>query len=268
MEPAGLSLGAIALASLFTECIACLDLIELARSSEKGLKTQVCKLSFIKRQFMVWGESIGLLSPDEGRDDVLDQAQGRQEIEDVLQQISILLKDTEKLKTNYGVDVDSTNDSQSDRIEVSRSRTDIFKQNPIMDFVSRFAAHQRRSTILTKIRWAIRDSKKFEILVKDLDWFVTKLITIDVSHETHIRREMATREEVQSIDDLSTLSIMEQTCTGPHRSWATAARIHSDYLSCASTVSDRNHRIRDWNAHLERTESDSQSMSVDERTEE
>ena len=89
---------------------------------------------------MVWGESIGLLSPDEGRDDVLDQAQGRQEIEDVLQQISILLKDAEKLKTNYGVDVDSMNDSQSDRIEVSRSRRDIFKQNPIVDFRKPFCS--------------------------------------------------------------------------------------------------------------------------------
>ena len=266
MEPVGLTIGAITLASLFTECIEWLDLIELARSSEKGLKTQVCKLSFIKRQFMVWGESIGLLSPDEGRDEVLDQVQGRQEIEDVLQQISILLKDAEKLKTKYGVDVDSTDDKQSDRIEVSRSRRDIFKQNPLVEFISRLAAHQRRSTILTKIRWAIRDSKKFEVLVKDLDWFVTKLITIDVSHETHIRREMATREEVQSIVDLSTLSIMEQTCTGPNRSWAIAARIHSDYLSCAGTSVDRDGRIRDWNAHLETTESDSQSMSVDGMT--
>lgn len=144
MEPAGLTIGAIALASLFTDCIECLDLIELARSSEEGLKTQVCKLSFIKRQFMVWGESIGLLSPDEGRDEVLDQVQGRQEIEDVLQQKSILLRDAEKLKTKYGADVDSTDDRQPDRIEVSRSRRDIFKQNPIVDFISRFAAHQRR----------------------------------------------------------------------------------------------------------------------------
>lgn len=267
MEPAGLTFGAIALASLFTDCIACLDLIELARSSEKGLKIQVCKLSFIKRQFMVWGESIGLLSPDEGRDDVLDQVQGRQEIEDVLQQISILLKDAEKLKTKYGVDVDSTVDGQSQCIEVSRSRRDVFKQNPIVEFISRFAAHQRRTTILSKTRWAIRDSKKFESLVGDLDWFVTKLITIDVSHETHIRREMATREEVQSIVDLSTLSIMEQTCTGPNRSWATAARIHSDYLSCAGSIDESNRRIRDWHTRLECTESDSRSMIVDEKTE-
>ena len=149
---------------------------------------------------------------------------------------------------------------------MSRSRRDIFTQNPLVEFISRLAAHQRRSTILTKIRWAIRDSKKFEVLVKDLDWFVTKLITIDVSHETHIRREIATREEVQSIDDLSTLSIMEQTCIGPNRSWATAARIHSDYLSCAGSVNERNHRIRDWNARLERTESDNRSMIEDERT--
>ena len=265
METAGLTIGAIALASLFTECIECLVLIELARSSEKGLKTQVCKLSIIKRQFMVWGESIGL-SPDQGRDDVLDQVQGRQEIEDVLQQISTLLQDAEKLKTQYGVEVDSTDDRQSHCIEVSRSRRDIFKQNPIVEFISRLAAHQRRSTIITKTRWAIRDSKKFEGLVKDLDWFVTKLIAIDVSHETHIRREMATREEVQSIVDLSTLSIMEQTCRGPSRSWAAAARIHSEYLSSAGSIVERDGRIRDWNAHLESTESDSESMSVNERT--
>ena len=266
MEPAGLTIGAIALASLFTECIECLDLIELARSSEKGLKTQVCKLSIIRRQFMVWGESIGLLSPDEGRDDVLDQVEGRQEIEDVLQQISILLQDAEKLKTQYGVEVDNTDGKQSDCIDVSRRRRDIFMQHPIVEFMCRLTAHQRRSTIISKTRWAIRDSKKFEALVKDLDWFVTKLITIDVSHETHIRREMATREEVQSIVDLSTLSIMEQTCRGPSRSWATAARIHSDYLSCAGSIVERDQRIRDWNAHLESTESDSQSISVDERT--
>ena len=214
METAGLAISAIALASLFTGCIECLDLIEVARSSEKGLNTQVCKLSIIKRQFMVWGESIGLLSPDQGRDDVLDQVQGRQEIEDVLQQISTLLQDAERLKTKYGVEIDGTDDRDSDCIEVSKRRRDVFKQNPIVEFISRLAAHQRRSTIITKTQWAIRDSKKFEGLVKDLDWFVTKLITIDVSHETLIRQEMATREEVESIVDLSTLTIMEQSCRG------------------------------------------------------
>ncbi|KAK3166814.1 hypothetical protein OEA41_009939 [Lepraria neglecta] len=100
-----------------------------------------------------------------------------------------------------------------------------------MEFLSRLATHQRKSTIITKTRWAIRDSKKFEDLVKNLDWFVTKLIGIDVSHDTHVRRDMATREEVESIVDLSTLAIMEQTCEGPNQSWATAARTRSDYLS-------------------------------------
>ena len=166
MEPAGLTIGAIALASLFTECIECLDLIELARSSEKGLKTQVCKLSIIRRQFMVWGESIGLLSPDEGRDDVLDQVEGRQEIEDVLQQISILLQDAEKLKTQYGVEVDNTDGKQSDCIDVSRRRRDIFMQHPIVEFMCRLTAHQRRSTIISKTRWAIRDSKNLKLLSK------------------------------------------------------------------------------------------------------
>ena len=266
MEPIGLTIGAITLASLFIECVECLDLIELARSSERDLTTQVCKLNIVKRQLMVWGESIGLLSPDEGRDGILDQLRGHQEIKDVLQQISILLQDVEELKTRYGVEADSTNDGgQSHCIEVSRCRRDIFKQHPIMEFLSRLATHQRKSTIITKTRWAIRDSKKFEALVKNLDWFVTKLIRIEVSHDTHVRRDMATCEEVESIVDLSTLAIMEQTCEGPNQSWATAARIHSDYLSNVGSLVGRNERIRDWNARVESIEGDSQIIGVDER---
>ena len=267
MEPIGLAIGAITLASLFTECIECLDLIELAcSSSERDLTIQLCKLNIIKHQFMVWGESIGHLSPDEGRDGVLDQVKGHQEIKDVLQQISILLQDVEELKTRYGVEVDSTNDGgQSHYIEVSRRRRDIFKQHPIVEFLSRLATHQRKSTIITKTRWAIRDSTKFEALVKNLDWFVTKLIGIDVSHDNHVRRDVATREEVESIVDLSTLAIIEQTCEGLNRSWATAARIHSDYLSSVGSVVERNERIRYWNAQVESIESDSQIIGVDER---
>lgn len=267
MEAVGLAIGAITLASLFTECIECLDLIELARSSQKDLTTQVCRLNIIKRQFMVWGESIGLLSPDEGRDGVLDQVEGHEVIKDALQQISILLRDVGKLKTEYGVEVDDdmNEGEHSQGIEVSRRRRDIFKQHPIVEFLGRLTTYQRKSTIITKTRWAIRDSKKFEALVENLDWFVTKLISIDVSHDTHVRRDMATREEVESIVDLSTLSIMEQTCRGPSRSWATAARNHSDYLSSVGSVVETNDRIRDWNAQIESVESGSQIMNLDER---
>ena len=65
---------------------------------------------------------------------------------------------------------------------------------------------------------------------------------------------MAIREEVESLVDLSTLSIMEQTCKGPHRGWAKNARIQSDYLSSTGSVLDRNKRIQDWNDANERTD--------------
>lgn len=61
--------------------------------------------NIIKRQFMVWGESIGLRSPGEGRDSVLDQIGGHQGIRDVLQQIIVTLKDVEKLQPQYGVEI-------------------------------------------------------------------------------------------------------------------------------------------------------------------
>jgi len=80
------------------------------------------------------GESIGLLSPDEGIDGVLDQVIGHQEIGGVLQQISTLPQDAETLKAKYGVEIDSTNDDGlSPCIEVSGRRRDIFKQHYIVD---------------------------------------------------------------------------------------------------------------------------------------
>ena len=143
-------------ASLFTECVECLD-----------LTTKVCKLNIIKRQCMVWGESIGLLSPDEGRDHVLDQLKGRQEIKDVLQQISILFQDVEELKTRYGVEVDITNDDgQPHCIAVSRRRRDIFKQQPIVGFLSRLATHQRKSTIITKTRHAALSLSRYTFILQ------------------------------------------------------------------------------------------------------
>ena len=145
---------------------------------------------------MVWGESIGLLSPDESRDDVLDQVEGHEVIKDALQQISTLLRGVEKLKTEYGVEVDNMNEGEhSQGIEVSRRRRDIFNQHPIVEFLGRLTTHQRKSTIITKTR-SVGDSrlKKFEALVENLDRVVTKLIKIDVSHDTHVRRDMATRE--------------------------------------------------------------------------
>ena len=245
MEAVGLAIGAIFSASLFTDCIECLDLIEVARSSERHLSTQVCKFNIVKRQFMVWGESIGLLSPDEGRDGLLDQVDGYREIKDALQEILILNRDVEELKSRYGVEVEgSTADDSTDCLKVSRRRRHIFKHTPIVEFLSRLAIHQRKSTIITKTQWAIRDSKKFEALVNNLDWFVTKLMSIYVSDETHIRRDMAVREEVESIMDLSTLSVMEQACKGPNRSWATAARFRSDYLSTGGSTTERNDRIQ------------------------
>jgi len=238
----------------------------LARSSEKCFTTLVCKFSIIKRRLIVWEESIGLLRLDEGRDGVLDQVIGHQEIEGVLQQISTLLQDAETLKRKYGVAVDSTNeDGQPTCIKVSRYRRDIFKQHSIVDFLSRLAAHQRKSIIITKTRWATRDSKRFIALVDQLDRFVTKLTEIDVSCETHIRQDMAILEELESIVDLATLSIMEQTCRGPNRSWATAARIHSNYLSSVGSVVERNERIQAWDADAERIKSNGQSMSSNGR---
>ena len=113
-------------------------------------------------------------------------------------------------------------------------------------------------------QWAIRDSKNLKLSSKTWIGLLpssSKLMSrmIPMSAETWLPAK------VESIVDLSTLSIMKQTCRGPSRSWATAARNHSEYLSSVGSVVERNDRIRDWDAQIESVKSDSQIMNLDER---
>ena len=79
-----------------------------------------------------------------------------------------------------------------------------------------------------------------------MNFFVDKLLAIDVSLNTRVRESLAIRDEIKSIDDLAYLSIIEETYTRPaSQSWAAAAKLHSEYLSSNKSVAQRDN-VRDW----------------------
>lgn len=87
---------------------------------------------------MVWGESIGFLSPDEDRSDVLNQIKSHQKIKKVMKQIIVMLKDANKLRMKYGVEINDTHHGERlPHVDVSERKTNILK-NSIIDFKNRF----------------------------------------------------------------------------------------------------------------------------------
>jgi ribosomal protein S16 len=104
MEPVSFTIGAVALAGLFSLCIQCFDLIEIGRKTSVYYKILVVKLSLEKRRLMVWSEAVGILRPDQDRDLLLDDLETRILVERILSSVQRLFDETQNLKSKYGLE--------------------------------------------------------------------------------------------------------------------------------------------------------------------
>ncbi|KAF2192375.1 hypothetical protein K469DRAFT_653816 [Zopfia rhizophila CBS 207.26] len=87
IEPVSLTIGAVALAGLFSLCVQCFDLIEIGQKVSADYELLIVKLSIEKRRLMTWGEAIGILRPDQDRDPVLHDPETRKLIERILSSV-------------------------------------------------------------------------------------------------------------------------------------------------------------------------------------
>lgn len=62
MEAAGLTLGVVGLASLFSTCMECFDYIQLSRTFGKDYGKCLLRLHAAKLRFSRWGETTGVAS--------------------------------------------------------------------------------------------------------------------------------------------------------------------------------------------------------------
>lgn len=104
MEAAGLSIGAIGLASLFTICIECFEFFKAGQSFRPDLETALAKLDLEKTRLLIWGNHVGVLNPDgQSRLAALQDQRVPDSLRTCLTQIENLLSNTEQLRGNYGL---------------------------------------------------------------------------------------------------------------------------------------------------------------------
>jgi hypothetical protein len=244
VEPISLTIGAVALASLFSLCVECFDLIELARSLGPDFELLSIKLSIEKRRLMIWGEAVGILRPDLERDASLDQPETRQLIENVLNSIRKLFSDADSLSKTYGLET-ATSDDVAGSIEHrvvqgSVICAEAFQASEIVKFQAKFStAASRRHGFRARARWAVRDSKKFSALVDNLKDLVDGLSQITVGPHTVRAKTELVREETSKIQDLQTLQTIEATCSDV------------DWRSCASVSGSLLGLDRDANSAIQ-----------------
>ncbi len=123
-------------------------------------------------------------------------------------------------------------------------------------FEAAYALFQRSLTrnqeglgMLNRMRWAVRDWKKFSAMVDDLKSFNDGLEVITKSIEAQERRPRLMQAAlITLLPDISNLRLVQEASTGSNDDWAEAA----DSIAEQSEVSTAAGHILDWRRDTDR----------------
>ncbi|KAI9709989.1 MAG: hypothetical protein M1820_003067 [Bogoriella megaspora] len=171
-EAVGLALGTVALASLFTTCIEAMEYFELCKSYKYDYELACLKLSLLKARLGTCGQTLGVNK--HGQEDTELQRHWRNErnvIQQSLQGIAGIFGDAEQLKSKYSV---------LPRKRRWRFKATLQRSGPARSLKDkpdyRLIGHcYRISLVRRSTSWAIRDKRKFDGLIDDLEFFISNL---------------------------------------------------------------------------------------------
>lgn len=251
-EAIGLLLG---LAGLYSSCIDAFDQIRAARSFARDYEILSTRFDVRKARFLQWGDGVGLLcDAHDGRHPHLDSPSLRPAVERVLHCIKMLLTDTEKFQTKYGIQEEAypepLGDNTSMCATISSRRRDLFKAS-YAQFLTRTLEIQRGTSLARKTRWAITGREDFERLISDLDRMIEdlyKLIPVQPAF-----RKLMVKEDIDNIpEDLAALKLVQEACAidakaDHHDFWLEAA---STRMEATENGTRNEHQITEWMAEV------------------
>jgi hypothetical protein len=242
VEPVSLTIGVVALASLFSTCIECFDYFKAGQALEEDFELLLVKLDVEKTRLLIWDNAVGVLKPQgKGRVAKLNNSQKAELIERCLASIKSLLSDTDKFQNLYGLrsSTGSDKDARSHSILSVNSMSD-FKTS-YRRFCARFAGSQSRSSLVVRTRWAIHDKTKFEVLVHHLKDLIDGLNEVVlVKRET---QDQIMYDDIVSILDTSKLQRIQSAREG---TYTALSRVASTVIEASEygTIDRRN--IEEW----------------------
>ncbi|KAI4113692.1 MAG: hypothetical protein LQ338_008129 [Usnochroma carphineum] len=210
-EAAGLAIGTIGLAGLFTACVECVDYISLGRNHGKDFEISMTKLILLKARLSAWGES--LLVTQEGQETPALREHWLAEQDNVgrcLISIKTMFEDGSQLESRYGLERLSTDQSLSVIPQGQKSKP--FQQ--IEDKLKlRIHSRQEHTSVSKKTRWAIRDKKKFDSLLADLAFFIDGLEDLSDRIQVLDLQRRLLETHIQAITDVNSIRMLEDAST-------------------------------------------------------
>ena len=231
-EPIGLTLGTVALVSLFSSCVELVNYFELGRSYQYDYSVACLKLSLLRTRLESWGHTLRVRDTEhEAKSLRRNWLQEQDVVERSLLGIKSIFGDAELLKDKYRL-VPRTSKTLS-RSQEARSKSALAAQDQTssryLSKCSRFSL-SRQST-----KWAIRDKDKFDAFLHDLEFFISNL------EHVQSRLKMSQRPIQEAEESCGVEGTSKNLNTTPQ-----CKEISSDQVPVRS-VTDSNNDRRSWN---------------------
>lgn len=153
-ETAGLAIGVIALASLFTTCLELLDYFELGRNYLYDYRLACTKTNILHERLSIWGCTTNIL-----HEDLQHPALRAPAVRDSLEVLRDILFHTEGLRKKYDLSLPIAKVTTESSAERARSRR-----------LAVWTLQLRRRTT-----WSIRDKPKFDHLINEIGFLLENL---------------------------------------------------------------------------------------------
>ncbi|KAF2465750.1 uncharacterized protein BDR25DRAFT_306531 [Lindgomyces ingoldianus] len=244
-EVVGAIASAVTLASLFKACLDAFDLFQAAQKTECDLQRLFVRLNIERLRLYTWGEAMGLTEPPRSRKKtVLETASCRGLVKDTLEAMKQLFQDSEKIQTRYGC-------KQATLVPRSVGLGDTSIMDDLAASFSNFwvpaalssPPKPLRNKTLTKVRWAIHDRKKFDVLIRELKELVDGLQSITESIFAASRQGGMLRFGIQQIKNLDTLEVVSAACEVDYPDISEAATVKLDVMTVGTS---QRQDILDW----------------------
>ena len=171
-EVAGLVIGGVSLAGLFTACVDCFEYVQLGRQFGKDYQRSLLKLDILKLKLSRWADAV---NETQGRYKVsVGSDKESQKVQEILGEIISIFADAEQVSKRYQTK------ARPDELVVHNSSTDLEPTLLSMhnQMQARVLKRQRRSTFAQKAGWALYDKKHFGRLIEDVTSFVDSLLEL------------------------------------------------------------------------------------------
>lgn len=179
-EAAGLAVGVIALASLFTTCIEILDYFELGRNYQDDYDIACTKLNLLQVRLSTWGKATQIQQRGREHPSLKDPS-NRDAVSSSLTSLHALLTNTETLRKKYDL-------------------------CPEKHLIPQRHCRYRRATYLSlnlrrRTTWSIRDKGKFDRFIADISFLVENMEKVVEITERMTRTRLVCEEQQAGMNE-------------------------------------------------------------------